>query len=260
MEKNELFGLLPGLFQGITRVSISYPADVVKIQMQKQLFTTTSETIKHIIKNDIKKFYRGSSISFVTIGLERSLQYYYLEKINKKYNPYVSGFFVSLASSIYNLPMQYLTTNIALLNKNKDLPIVKSFIKQTSYKDLYKGYFIETPKNILGSTIYLGTYFKLRSLTDNSSLYPYFGGISGTLTWLVIFPIDTIKTEYQTTKNIKLNTIIYSRFTNTYTNTYRYITGIKSFYKGLTPIIVRTFPSAFAGMYVYEKVRTFISC
>ena len=59
MEKNELFGLLPGLFQGITRVSISYPADVVKIQMQKQLFTTTSETIKHIIKNDIKKFYRG---------------------------------------------------------------------------------------------------------------------------------------------------------------------------------------------------------
>ena len=51
MEKNELFGLLPGLFQGITRVFISYPADVVKIQMQKQLFTTTKETIK--IKIDL---------------------------------------------------------------------------------------------------------------------------------------------------------------------------------------------------------------
>ena len=130
MEKNELLGLIPGLFQGLTRVSISYPADVVKIQMQKQLFTTTTETVKHIIKNDIKKFYRGSSISFVTIGLERSLQYYYLEKINKKYNSFLSGFIVSLASSIYNLPMQYLTTNIALLNKNND---VKQFIKQTTY-------------------------------------------------------------------------------------------------------------------------------
>ena len=89
MEKNELLGLLPGLFQGLTRVLISYPADVVKVQMQKQWFTTTKETVKDIIKNDIRKFYRGSSISFVTIGLERSLQYYYLEKINKKYNPYL---------------------------------------------------------------------------------------------------------------------------------------------------------------------------
>ena len=253
MEKNELFGLLPGLFQGLTRVLISYPADVVKVQMQKQLFTTTKETVKYIIKNDIRKFYRGSSISFVTIGLERSLQYYYLEKINKKYNPYLSGFIVSFASSIYNLPMQYLTTNIALLNKGNN---VKQYIKQTTYKDLYKGYFIETPKNVLGSTIYLGTYFKLRTMTENSSLYPYFGGISGTITWLVIFPIDTIKTEYQTTKNIKLSNIIYSRLNN---DKKRPLEGIKSFYKGLTPVLIRTFPSAFAGMYMYEKVRSFIS-
>ena len=253
MEKNELLGLLPGLFQGITRVFISYPADVVKVQMQKQLFTTTKETIKYIIKNDIRKFYRGSSISFVTVGIERSLQYYYLEKINKKYNPYLSGFIVSFANSIYNLPMQYLTTNIALLNKGNS---VTQYIKQTTYKDLYKGYFIETPKNVLGSTIYLGTYFKLRTMTENSSLYPYFGGISGTLTWLVIFPIDTIKTEYQTTKNIKLSNIIYSRLSN---NKKGPLEGIKSFYKGLTPVLIRTFPSAFAGMYMYEKVRSFIS-
>jgi solute carrier family 25 carnitine/acylcarnitine transporter 20/29 len=253
MEKNELLGLLPGLFQGITRVFISYPADVVKVQMQKQLFTTTKETIKYIIKNDTRKFYRGSSISFVTVGLERSLQYYYLEKINKKYNPYFSGFIVSFANSIYNLPMQYLTTNIALLNKGNS---VTHYIKQTTYKDLYKGYFIETPKNVLGSTIYLGTYFQLRTMTENSSLYPYFGGISGTLTWLVIFPIDTIKTEYQTTKNIKLSNIIYSRLSN---NKKRPFEGIKSFYKGLTPVLIRTFPSAFAGMYMYEKVRSFIS-
>lgn len=254
MEKNELLGLLPGLFQGITRVLISYPADVIKIQMQKQLFTTTRKTVNYIIKNDIRKFYRGSSISFVTVGLERSLQYYYLEKINKKYNnPYLSGFIVSFASSIYNLPMQYLTTNIALLNKGHD---VNQYIKQTTYKDLYKGYFIETPKNVLGSTTYLGTYFKLRSMTENTNLYPYFGGISGTITWLVIFPIDTIKTEYQTTKNKKLSDIIFSRLIH---DKKRPLDGIKSFYKGLTPVLLRTFPSAFAGMYMYEKIRSLIS-
>jgi hypothetical protein len=53
MDKNDLIGLLPGLFQGITRVSISYPADVIKIQMQKQLFAKTTETVKYIIKNGL---------------------------------------------------------------------------------------------------------------------------------------------------------------------------------------------------------------
>ena len=32
-----IFNLMPGLLQGITRVGISYPADVVKVQMQKNL-------------------------------------------------------------------------------------------------------------------------------------------------------------------------------------------------------------------------------
>ena len=86
---NELGNLLPGLLQGITRVSISYPADVVKVQMQKNLHSTTIGTVQHVLKTDMRKFYRGSSIAFVTIGIERSLQYYYLEKMNKKMvNPY----------------------------------------------------------------------------------------------------------------------------------------------------------------------------
>ena len=249
MENNNLKELLPGLFQGLTRVSISYPADVVKVQMQKQLHNNTLSTIKYIIKNDIFKFYRGSSISFFTIGIERSLQFYYLEKINKKFNPFLSGFLVSTLSSIYNLPMQYLTTNISLLNKNKDNVSIINFIKNTSFKNLYKGYFIETPKNILGSTIYLGTYMKMRSMCEDKFFYPFFGGISGISVWLIIYPIDTIKTEFQTTKNINVSDIIFNRYKNY---------GIKSFYKGITPVIIRTFPSAFMGMFVYEKTRELI--
>jgi solute carrier family 25 carnitine/acylcarnitine transporter 20/29 len=250
MEDNKnLYYLLPGFFQGLTRVSISYPADIVKVQMQKQLFPNTISTIKYILKNDIFKFYRGSSIAFLTISIERSLQYYYLEKINKKYNPFLSGFIVSIFSSIYNLPMQYLTTNIALIKKTDNVS-TNQFIKNTPIKNMYKGYFIETPKNILGSTIYLGSYMKLRSMTENKILYPFFGGLSGIMVWLLIYPIDTVKTEIQTTINKNINNIIYERY-----NKY----GIKSFYKGITPVLIRTYPSAFIGMYVYEKMRNILN-
>jgi solute carrier family 25 carnitine/acylcarnitine transporter 20/29 len=244
-EKNNLYKLLPGFFQGLTRVTISYPADVVKVQMQKQLFPNTYVTIKHILKNDMFKFYRGSSIAYITISLERSLQFYYLEKIQKKYNPFLSGFIVSVLSSIYNLPMQYLTTNIALIKKTDNISVNK-FIKNTSIKSMYKGYFIETPKNILASTIFLGSYMKLRSMSENKTLYPFFGGLSGIMVWLLIYPLDTIKTELQTTMNINIKNTISERYK-------KY--GIKSFYKGITPVLIRTFPSAFMGMYVYEKIR-----
>lgn len=245
-----IFNLMPGLLQGVTRVGISYPADVVKVQMQKNLHSTTLGTVQHILKTDIRKFYRGSSIAFVTVGIERSLQYYYLEKMNKKMvNPYASSFAASLIGSVYNLPMQYLTTNIALLDKTKHDTSVKQYVKNTSFKQMYKGYFVETPKNVLGSTIYLGTYLTLRNGTDRASLYPWFGGLSGMLTWTVIYPLDTIKTEYQTTKNKSIHELIRERLA---TN------SIGSFYKGITPVLLRTFPSAFAGMYVYEKTRTYL--
>jgi solute carrier family 25 carnitine/acylcarnitine transporter 20/29 len=245
----DLVNLLPGLLQGVTRVGISYPADVVKVQMQKNLHPTTMQAVKQIAKTDIRKFYRGSSIAFITIGIERSLQYYYLEKMNKQMvNPYASSFVASLVSSVYNLPMQYLTTNIALLDKTKENVSVNQYVKNTSFKQLYKGYFVETPKNILGSTIYLGTYLKLRNTTDNKSLYPWFGGFSGMLTWLVIYPLDTIKTDYQTTKNKRMYELIRERCAN----------SVTSFYKGITPVLMRTFPSAFAGMYVYEKTRNYL--
>ena len=251
---NELGNLLPGLLQGITRVSISYPADVVKVQMQKNLHSTTVGTVQHILKTDIQKFYRGSSIAFVTIGIERSLQYYYLEKMNKKMvNPYASSFAASLIISVYNLPMQYLTTNISLLDKTKHDTSVKQYIKTTSFKQLYKGYFIETPKNVLGSTIYLGTYLTLRNTTDKTSLYPWFGGLSGMLTWAVIYPLDTIKTDYQTTKGKRMYELIRERCAAKSIRN-----AASSFYKGITPVLLRTFPSAFAGMYVYEKTKCYV--
>ena len=76
--------LLPGFCQGITRVTISYPFDVIKINMQKLIFKNTIESITHIYKNDPYKFYRGSFLSYTSVSLERSIQFYFLEKMNKQ--------------------------------------------------------------------------------------------------------------------------------------------------------------------------------
>jgi hypothetical protein len=66
---------IPGFVQGITRVTISYPFDVVKINMQKNKYSNTYDAFKNILKNDPKLLYRGSQFCYKTVPFDRSLQY-----------------------------------------------------------------------------------------------------------------------------------------------------------------------------------------
>ena len=75
-------------------------------------------------------------------------------------------------------------------------------------------------------------------------------GISTNLiSWSLLYPLDTIRVEHQT-NNIGLS--------KTITDKYR-TQGLKSFYKGIGLIYIRTIPSASIGMLVYEIVREKIS-
>ncbi len=249
---NLLYLLIPGFMQGITRVTISYPFDVVKINMQKMNYNNTFSAFKHIFKTDIFRFYRGSSLLYTTIGIERSIQFYLLEKFNKEgKHPLYSSLIISTFNSIYTVPIQYITTNISN-NSNKISPF--KFIKHMYKQKInpYKGYFIETPKNILASTIYYTSYYTIRNnFGDNKYLAPYYGAFSGIILWLIIFPIDTIRTE-NITNNKKVFDIVKDRINKN---------GIRSFYLGISPVLFRTIPSASIGMFVYEyfreKINTF---
>ena len=245
--KTELFKLIPGFCQGITRVTISYPFDVIKVNLQKLLFKNTYETVSFLIKNDIFRFYRGSSLSYISVGIERSVQFYLMEKMNNlnKSNPYINSLFLSIFSSIYSIPIQYLTTNIAIKCPNS----VKTYIKN-EFKNpinMYRGFSVEFIRNSLGSTIFMGTYYFLRNNLGEKTRFSYiYGGLSGISVWIITFPLDTIRTDYQTTKNNNIVSLIINRVN---TN------GISSFYRGIVPVLIRTIPSASIGMYVYEYTR-----
>jgi hypothetical protein len=243
--------LIPGFIQGITRVTISYPFDTVKIYMQKNKYGNLYNTIKNIIRSDIKIFYRGSLLTYIIIPLDRSLQFYIAEKYKNKMNPYIISIALGFFTSLYNVPLLYITSNI-VLEKKENYTNIQKFIKKVKIKELYKGIYIELPKTIVSTTSYMGTYYYLREkYNKNNDIYmaPIIGIISSICCWLIIFPIDTIRNDIQTSKNIPLNELIKSRYD-------KY--GILNFYKGLTPVIIRTIPSSALGMLSYEITRTYI--
>ena len=99
----------------------------------------------------------------------------------------------------------------------------------------------------MGSTIFMGTYYLLRNKFGENTKFSYiYGGISGISVWIITFPLDTIRTDYQTTKETNILSLIINRFNKN---------GIYSFYRGIAPVLLRTMPSASIGMYVYEYIR-----
>jgi len=246
---------LAGFIQGITRVTISYPFDTIKIYMQQNknnnIHNTTFNNIKYLIKNDPKVFYRGSSMSYLIIPFDRSIQYYLIEKNKDKYNPFLLSMCIGALSSCYNLPLLYITTNAVLTNKNNYKSIF-NFLRNIDIKKIYNGFSVEIPKTMIATGSYMGSYFYLREKynKENSLIKTSIIGImSSFICWSIIFPLDTIRTSIQVDNRNIIDTILYKY------NNY----GLKSFYKGITPVLIRTIPSSSLGMFAYELTRKLIN-
>ena len=254
-EKKNIFLLsfLPGYCQGLSKVFMTYPFDVIKTKMQTNSYKTTYDCVKNLIKNDSKIFFRGIQVPLVTFPIDRAISYkIYDELNNKKINPYFSAFFSGFVSSIFNVPMQYITTN-AINMKKENYKGVFHLIKYTllKKKNIYKGYWIDTSRSIFGSTIFLGTYGNIKKiLPDNNKNTIVSSLISISVTWIITFPLDTIRVEQQINNDKKIFALIKKRYLNY---------GVLNFYNGLFPVLLRSYPATTIGMLVYENVKKIIN-
>jgi hypothetical protein len=128
------------------------------------------------------------------------------------------------------------------------IQLIKETLKNKN--NFYKGYILDTSRAIIGSTIFLGTYGNIKKkLPENnySTMISSVGSIS--ITWLITFPIDSIRVENQITKEKSIKDIIIERYKKR---------GITNFYNGLTPVLIRSFPSTIIGMLVYENCKRIV--
>jgi len=250
MNMDNLLNFLPGYVQGLSKVFTTYPFDVIKIQMQSNKFNTTYECVTHLLKNNKKLFFRGITIPLITFPIERAISYKLYEDMKeKKYNNYISALCGGVASSILGVPMQFLTTNaICTNNYNGIIPFLKE--QYSKKNNIFKGYTLDTSRALLGSTLFLGTYGNIKNiLPDNekSTILASLGSIS--LTWIITFPIDLVRVNYQISKNQTVLNVINNQYNNY---------GFKGFYRGITPVLIRSIPSTIIGMLIYEELKNII--
>jgi len=137
-------------------------------------------------------------------------------------------------------------------------------VRQMGLKGMYKGLVPTTAREMIGCGTYFTSYelltrkfsgisSKSTDKTQRPSISVLFlsGGLTGVITWTIMFPIDVIKSrvQSQTNENISLKQVIKSTY---------YEGGILSFYKGWTAAVMRALPAHAAILGTYELMIRFI--
>ena len=77
------------------------------------------------------------------------------------------------------------------------------------------------------------------------------GGVGGMCLWISIFPFDVVKSRIQIESSRESMTSVLRKVVHQ--------EGVKGLYKGLTPTLIRTFPSTGALFVAYEYTKYYLT-
>lgn len=270
--------LLAGTAGGIAQVLVGQPFDTTKVRIQT---SPTPITAKEVITNLLKKegpvaFYKGTLTPLVGVGACVSLQFGVNEAMKRFFhykNPksshtltlpqyYACGFIGGLSNSFLASPIEHVRIRLQTQTASGSGATFKGpldLIKQLKANGaLMRGLGTTAVRESHGCGIYFLTYEALiarqihkgipRAEIPAWKLCTY-GAISGTSLWLMVFPIDVIKSVMQTDnlKDPKFGNNMFAVARNMYKQY-----GISSFFKGFGPIMVRAAPANAATFATFE--------
>ncbi|CAO3664877.1 unnamed protein product [Umbelopsis ramanniana] len=125
---------------------------------------------------------------------------------------------------------------------------------------LWSGYSLHLFRDTIGTAVYFGTYESTKRVLSSPSSPPgpltHFmaGGTCGILCWIVVFPIDLIKSVMQ--KDIMAPKPTYDTIRECVTDI-KARQGYRGFYRGMSVTLMRAFPIHSLNFLVYEQVLQF---
>lgn len=133
--------------------------------------------------------------------------------------------------------------------------VVKHLYKEGGFKSVFKGSVATFARDGPGSALYFATYeyFKKQLTPEGSTMsltaISFAGGMAGVAMWIPVFPIDTIKSNLQSsTTNQSISQVTKGIYRNG---------GLKAFFPGIGPALARSFPANAATFVGVELAYSF---
>ncbi|ODV80851.1 mitochondrial carrier [Suhomyces tanzawaensis NRRL Y-17324] len=268
--------LVGGTMGGIAQVLVGQPFDTVKVRLQSApegTYNGAVDVIKKLLKDEGPKgFYKGTLTPLIGVGACVSVQFSVNEYMKRYYDDKLNGaplsltqFFTCgaiagfangfLASPIEHIRIRLQTQTGSVKQFHGPIDCGKKLVAANG---LYKGLLPTLVRESVGLGIYFATYEaliarELKGTTLARNDIPgwklcAFGGLSGYTLWIGIYPIDVIKSKLQTDS---LKSPTYKGSLSVFRDVWAK-KGIKSFYRGFIPTILRAAPANGATFAVFE--------
>ena len=221
---------LKGCISGMSGIILSHPVDTIKTAIQ------TNNNSMNIY--NIKNLYKGIISPLIGVGFEKAIVFGTYNYCKNNY----------CKNNIFNIPISGAISGLTaslIVSPYERIKIMKQTNQSFSYKEIispsfmFKGLSATFTREVPGFAIYFSTYEYLKNhfYTKNNKNISIissfiFGGISGTMAWIFIYPQDRIKTILQSNTNNN-NNIKYI-IKNIYNSG-----GFKQFYKGFSFAVAR---------------------
>ncbi|XP_030007168.1 mitochondrial ornithine transporter 1-like [Sphaeramia orbicularis] len=141
--------------------------------------------------------------------------------------------------------------------------VVKTVLEKNGPRGFFQGWSSTIVREIPGYFCFFGAYELSRSTfaqymgtdKDGIGMLPlmFSGGFGGACLWIVVYPIDCVKTRIQVMSLSGRQEGFFKTFTGVIRNE-----GVGRLYSGLTPTMIRTFPANGALFLAYEWSRKFM--
>ncbi|KAJ1665729.1 hypothetical protein EV178_002984 [Coemansia sp. RSA 1646] len=146
-----------------------------------------------------------------------------------------------------------------------NLSVIREIIQRRGATGLYYGIGLHMLRDASGTAIYFAAYETvketLRRVTGSETTGPMThmlaGGTCGVLSWLLIFPVDLIKSGIQSQALQPKETLLFSGPWHCARSTYSKL-GITGLYRGVSVSLIRAFPIHGLNFVVYEWARSTI--
>lgn len=281
----DLFG---GTIGGIAQVLVGQPFDTVKVRLQlapEGTYNGAGDVIKRLMATEGPKgFYKGTITPLIGVGACVSVQFSVNEAMKRYYDKSLNGkelglpqYFVcgataGFANGFLTGPIEHIRIRLQTQTaetKAFDGPIdcaKKLYRANGLFNGIYKGLSPTLVRESVGLGIYFATYEalikrelgKVKNITRDD-IPPWklclFGGLSGYTLWIGIYPIDVIKSKLQTDS---LTAPKYKGPIDAFRDIWAR-QGVKGFYRGFVPTILRAAPANGATFAAFELTMRLIN-
>ncbi|KAL6939684.1 hypothetical protein ACO0RG_003529 [Hanseniaspora osmophila] len=281
-ESNVAMSLLAGTCGGIAQVLTGQPFDTTKVRLQTSTDPNTSaiKVVKDLIKNEgFKGFYKGTLTPLIGVGACVSVQFgvneamkSYFQKGDASKTLTLPQYFACgaaagfanapLASPIEHIRIRLQVEKSATAN-NGPLQVISKLRKHNA---LMRGLVPTMLRDGAGVGMYFAVYEGLVAKELNS--HPgmrrsdiaawklcSFGGFSGCMLWMFVYPIDVAKSVFQTSnlateKNLTTRRVLQNLYAKN---------GLKGLTRGFGPTLIRAAPANAATFLAFEATMRLLA-